>query len=411
MKIGELSLKYHISKDTIRYYVEKGLLLPDTHSAQMKFSEREADDLEEIIRLKNLSFTIHEIQAVLNLRRMSNLIEPDTIQAYLKILQDKMENIHQKQMLLEKASQAIEEEIRICASREKEISISTGVPLVALQYLVCPLCGKKLKISQASMTDEYLDSGKLDCSCGYHADIINGIVDTGNRYPGSYDHPDEKRGLYRNVGDEFIVGFQKSSDMVSRSLEEMNLHDKIIMETNINGYFFLYNNCSRFRNDCLYIITDKYPQMLLMYKHLIELMHVDAHILYIADAGVNYPIQKGIVHVLLDFYGSNEHFLYHKHNFLNMYKKYLQPEGTVIGVMMGFHNGAASLKKVPLKYPECSDLAMNLDLLLEAYKAEGFTIAHSPVARITHTYDQYSFSCHLDGDFLEIMYSEAKRGV
>ena len=39
MKIGELASRCQVTKDTIRYYVEKGLLIPFKKGAQMDFSD------------------------------------------------------------------------------------------------------------------------------------------------------------------------------------------------------------------------------------------------------------------------------------------------------------------------------------------------------------------------------------
>ena len=45
--------------------------------------------------------------------------------------------------------------------------------------------------------------GNGTCEKKYEAKIVDGIVETGNLYTGIYDHPDLKRGLYRDMGPEF----------------------------------------------------------------------------------------------------------------------------------------------------------------------------------------------------------------
>ena len=45
MKIGELAKLTGVSKDSIRFYVENGLLFPDRQGPQMDFSDREQEDL------------------------------------------------------------------------------------------------------------------------------------------------------------------------------------------------------------------------------------------------------------------------------------------------------------------------------------------------------------------------------
>lgn len=55
----------------------------------MSFEEREYADFNYIQKLKGMRFNIKEIRAFLYLRRMSNMIEPATIDECVKLLEDK----------------------------------------------------------------------------------------------------------------------------------------------------------------------------------------------------------------------------------------------------------------------------------------------------------------------------------
>lgn len=411
MKIGELAKKYKISKDTIRYYVEKGLLLPNKSGAQMNFTQREREDLELILKYKDLQFQLKEIKELLSLRRMSNLIEPDTIQACKKIMLQKKEENQDKIEQLQKANKSIDEEVTELMLSKGMNKKSMGVPLMALHYLACPHCQHKLTVCNADLFEDSILEGKLSCACGYQAEIHNGIIETKNIYTGNYDSPDLKRGLYRNVGEEFLTGFQKCSDMVYKEVKALDLKNKVVMETNINGYFFLYNHFKELEHDCLYIITDKYAEILSMYKNLIEQLNLPLNIMFIADASNQFPILSNSVDVLIDFYGSNEHFLYYKENFIKVYKKFLKDSGVIKGAMMGFYRNSPSLKNVPVKYPESAKNALNIDEVLAEYQREHMKIYKELVADIKKTYDRYSFACHEEGDSLLIYYYEAIRGV
>lgn len=46
MKIGELAKITNLSVDTIRYYVNLGLLVPASESKQYSFSEKDIQDLK-----------------------------------------------------------------------------------------------------------------------------------------------------------------------------------------------------------------------------------------------------------------------------------------------------------------------------------------------------------------------------
>ena len=91
MKIGEFARVCNVTKDTVRYYVNIGLLIPKMQGSQMSFEEREYADFNYIQKLKGMRFNIKEIRAFLYLRRMSNMIEPATIDECVKLLEDKKE--------------------------------------------------------------------------------------------------------------------------------------------------------------------------------------------------------------------------------------------------------------------------------------------------------------------------------
>ena len=404
MKIGELAKVCGVSKDTVRYYVEKGLLIPFKKGAQMDFTDREYEDMQFIQKMKQMQFSIREMQAILTLKRLSNFIEPDTIQAYEDMLNQKKQDLHEKIGVLQEAYDIVDQELTKYASRK---NAKAKAPLIALSYLYCPHCGRQLMVQNAQISNNCVDEGELVCSCGYHAQITGGIVDTGNRYTGKYDRPDLKRGLYRNVGEEFVTGFQKSSDLVYNRLKELDTKGKVIMETNINGYFFLYNCIQNVEKDCLYIITDRYPEMLKMYKQLIEMLQLDLNILFIADDSDHFPIKDGCVDILLDFYGSNEQFIYKQRSFLQEYGRYLKENAVILGALFGFDGNSKSVRLVSRYYPECSPIALDAKKMLHTYEEGGYEIQAAEVAVSLQTYNKYSFACHQDGERLIQYYYEA----
>ena len=81
----------HISQDTIRYYMELGLIVPGRHGNLYDFSGDSIEDIRWIHKLKEMGFLLKEIQKVLSLRRTSNWVEPQEIAEYL-ILLDKRKN-------------------------------------------------------------------------------------------------------------------------------------------------------------------------------------------------------------------------------------------------------------------------------------------------------------------------------
>lgn len=64
MKIGEFSKINKISIETVRHYIDLGLIIPYKNGAQYEFNEKCQKELENILELKSLSFTLNEIKSI-----------------------------------------------------------------------------------------------------------------------------------------------------------------------------------------------------------------------------------------------------------------------------------------------------------------------------------------------------------
>lgn len=414
MKIGELAQLCGVPQATIRYYVRTGMLLPNDSGAQYNFSQREYHDLQLILKMKQQHFNLKEIQNYLVLTRHSNFIEPDTISECLKLWETKRVEICKQISQLQQSIQDIDQEIAELRSRTLKPGQQTGVPLPALSLLVCPHCGKPLMVNNASIPGEYVYSGTLccsnpDCPQGYQAVIDKGIIKTGNTYTAPYDSPDLKRGLYRNMVADFSSALQKCADYVSDKLVSYDLHGKVLLEANVNGYFFLYRYLEILPEDCICIVIDKYPETLEMYKSLIEQMGLKLNILYIADAGERFPLRDSCVDLYISYFGENEYQLYHQHCFLYDAVRFFKSNAIILGSLLSYDKKSQSRKNLKKKYPECSDYCSQANYLKDEYKELGYQLHLTEVGSTTDsgTY-QYSFACHVRGEPLRVYHFIAR---
>ena len=67
MRIGKVSEKYGISIDNLHYYINYGLLVPPKPKGQYVFDDATLKDLEWILNLKKLDFSLREIHIILSL--------------------------------------------------------------------------------------------------------------------------------------------------------------------------------------------------------------------------------------------------------------------------------------------------------------------------------------------------------
>ena len=76
MRIGKVSEIYHISADNLYYYINYGLLVPPRPKGQYVFDQATLKDLEWILELKDLDFSLREIHIILSLKRVSGFADP-----------------------------------------------------------------------------------------------------------------------------------------------------------------------------------------------------------------------------------------------------------------------------------------------------------------------------------------------
>lgn len=408
MKIGEFAKFCGVTKDTVRYYVNVGLLIPKTQGTQLNFTKREYEDFQSIKQLKQMCFNLKEIEAFLYLRRTSNMIEPDTIDECVRQLSDKKDSLRQEMQRIENSVKLIDTEITNYQLRKMvHKEHQSGVPVTMISLLCCPRCGKQLRIADADINYKYIYNGKLSCSCGYEAAIVEGLVRTGNIYTGVHDHPDLHRKLFRDIDEEWAVCTQKCADQMTDEIEKYHKPEQIVFEANINGFFFTYNYIHNMPKDVQYIIVDKYEAVLANYKSLIENLYPELDVLYIADASEKLPVKPGSVDLFLSFYGEDEFAFYHKEAEIKSIKALLKPEALLIGSYFSYEINSQSHKNLLAKYPEGSLKMINLAFLKEAYAACDYLLEEKKIGTVRETKKHHSFTCHVDGDAMTIYYWKA----
>ena len=406
MKIGEFAEKYGVTRDTVRFYIRNGLLIPDDQGAQYRFGKRECREMETILHMRDQRFSLRQIRRYLDIRRLSSMAEAASLDEVLQILNEKHEELQGEIHALEEICRGIEADV--ASLYHTGTAGKTGVPLSALDLLVCPLCGEPLELQGASLGSRYVYQGNLSCPCGYHAKIEKGIIRTGNIYTGETDTPDLTRGLYRNVCDTFVTYFQKCMDLTMENLKRRDLRGKVVLEAHINGFFFLYNNLDYLEKDCTYIVVDRFGEMLEMYKNLIERINPSLRILYIADNSMNWPLRKESVDLLVSFMGDNEHSLYYTAPYIDDVRPFLKKEARVVGACLGYPLRTESLRNVARKYCEGGGSAFAWDMMPEFYRAAGYSYERELIGIMTDTCSRYSFECHKTGEELKIGYFTAE---
>lgn len=404
MRIGKFAQKYSVTIDTVRHYIHEGLLIPDTRSPQSEFGDRECRDMETILHMKQQNFSLKEIHQYLDITRVSNMTEPESIQMVRSLLEYKKGELQEEIEKLQDIIESIDEDLEDY-NYDIGQGTQTGLPIKALDLLICPDCGRALNLGNASLNSRYIFEGILRCSCGYHAEIKNGILRTKQSKSDQnrgYDKPYITRFTYKPVSSQFVTYLEKSCDYIGDRLKKMDLKDKVVLESHVNAACFLYKHHQYVDSSCTYILIDKYPEILELYKSYIDSLRLDLDIVYIADATMNWPIKHGKVNVIIDAGSANVHSLYWPTPYIHDVRPYLAIGFKIYGINLGLARNTKSFVKLHEKYPEGDVSGYDWDRQPQIYHDERCIYTRKPVGSMYETFNGHAFDCHEDGEELKM---------
>ena len=374
LKIGAFSKECGLSLDTVRFYIKSGILMPAREGAQYSFSQNDVRIAKKILTLKQMHFSIQEMKSYLSLIYLLGENDPIVLEEQLRLFENKKKelqsSISERQHVISLINEA---EYMYTDSGTEHVTTPLGVPLVALPLLCCPHCARQLSIRDASLASNYVYSGTLFCECGYSASITDGIIDTGNRYSGDYDHPDTERVLYRSYEDVFHKDLFYSSAFFNNELSRIDLSGKVLFEGYINNLVYTCHNLQVFPDDCICILVDKFPEVLQLYKMLCERCGFQKKIVFIASSSEILPIKQKSIDIVLDFFAENENSLYSSNTYFSILEPFLKNEACILSVYNEPKQGDY-WRKIKETYPQCARECPPLAFLQAEKQSKGFQI-------------------------------------
>lgn len=399
MRIGQLARRTGLTIDSIRHYMDIGLLIPLKKGSQYLFEEKSVEELLLIQQLKLCGFSLSEISRIFAVRRISHLVDQQDIQELVQLYDEKLMELAFRKQQLEESRQTLQAERNRLLQNTQRSYEETGVPVSMLDLLACPVCGESLQLSSVAMNHRYLFAGNMDCSCGYHAEIRDGILIGPSENQSPYDRPDLNRELYTDIPAQLITLFQKAYNGMLENLSDTVRPGSVVLETHLNAYCFVHSQIRHLNPAARYILTDKFPEMLTLYKAKIDRLNLGLDILYIADDCHQMPLKAGCVNVFIDFFGSNEHNFYHHSPLLSLLKPLFSPGAALSGTYFSFNPMSRSIQQLIAEYPEATDLNFSRFHYEEAVRQSGFTIRiQDPVGVVTESGDNLAFSFHCSGE-------------
>jgi hypothetical protein len=266
-----------------------------------------------------------------------------------------------------------------------------------------------MDVSYSQMNLRYIFSGQLICKCGYRAEINNGIIITPNKNMDIYDTPDVNRDTYKHLPPHLITLFQNAYNWMISRLNDIRTENMVVLETYVNAWFFLHNHLEYLPPNGRYIIVDKYPETLAVYKQIIEEQNLHLDILYIADSGTKLPIKRCRVDVNIDFFAINEHNFYHRSFLPDKLRPYFSHNALMLGTYFYFRNGTKSMKRLLEEYPTCAEYNFSKHYFDGAMKKGGYGyVSFEEIGSTADSGENIGFSFHQTGEHMHLFSYLAK---
>ena len=137
MRIGKFAENYNITINTVRHYMDMGLIIPEMQGSQYYFDDRCQSDLEEVINLKDMEFALNEIKAILLFRRFGNLTAYEQSQYYQTFFENKLLSVEQKMERLKEVRKNLKFEIQKLYNWNEGKNNKIGIDLNNLKLFKC----------------------------------------------------------------------------------------------------------------------------------------------------------------------------------------------------------------------------------------------------------------------------------
>jgi DNA-binding transcriptional MerR regulator len=344
VKIGQFSKKFKISIDTIRHYIDLGLIVPIKNGRTYIFNEQCEKDLLLTIKLKNWGFRLKDIKQYLHIQRIGSASKMDDITYLVNQLNTRVSELDKEIAILSQQRVAVLSEIDYLQDMVFTTNQNKGIPFDILNVIKCKKCLSVFKIipSYERYNNEIV-KGDLECSCGNVLKIENGMVIGKNYFKNRYvpfqvNSDNFYKDYVMSTNPIFLDQIYKSIEWISTILHDTNCmshkrHDsKTIMELGVGSGLFLKKYYNKIGKDDIYIAVDHDIKRIKLVKDLIDKKNSGKRTLFVVSDFEEIPIAYESIDIIIDFYSSASYSIESKKPLVSIAKDYLSKDGLYIGV-------------------------------------------------------------------------------
>ncbi len=344
MKIKEFSNKFNLTYDTIRYYMKLNLINPQKTGGHYEFDREDQADMEEILKLKEMEFSLDEIKEILSFKRIGRLSNYQKNSYYQNLYLQKLKTIEKRIAELKDARKALNSHLKKLKTENNQKQNDLSLNLNLLKLFACPVCGSELSLSAEKIKNNRIQQGSLNCSCGEKILIKDGILYTKEVYDNKNQAEIFETDPLFHVTDyiqqtdsEFMDHSYQSLEWLKNRINFSELKNKVLLEPG-SGYGLLIRNIyDQLPSDTTYICVEHNPELNSYLKSLLELSPAGPEIIFLTAELPKLPLREKIADYLIDFSGISN-FSFHNQGFLpELILKYFKEHFLLTAVFIIYH--------------------------------------------------------------------------
>jgi len=336
VKIGDFAIKHKLTIDSVRHYIDLGLILPEKRGSHFFFGGECDEDIREVLSLKEYGFSLMEIRQMLNIKRLTNPAGYEKNLYYLQFFQTKLKDISDKISRLHKSEEKLKERLDKVSESKSDNKNFLGISLNVLKYLSCPYCRSALNLKSGNIVDNRVASGELSCNCGRKYSIEDGILISDRTQPMENPFGDNIDGFFfqylQEIDREYIDHLVKDIRWLKNKFAKVRKPGQTFLDIGVGYGAFLRNIYPDLMGDSIYISVDHNISILRSLKKMLEEINPQKEIVLICCDMADIPLGDSTVDTLIDIGGSSSFNQNNEANLLAGIKPLLKGSSQLLGL-------------------------------------------------------------------------------